>query len=102
MPKRTKNELDEQRQKFLSLKQLTQTKGWPLLQKMLTDEFHEALDTVSAPKSAKAEVEARGVIKFIKKLTDTLNSEMGFGRIAQEEYVKDYINPPKNRDEESA
>ena len=98
--KRTKQELDAQRQKFLALKQVTQSKGWDLVKKILTDEFNDALDTVCAPKSAKAEVEARGIIKFIKKFTDTLNSEMGFGKIAQKQYVKDYINPPKDEQSE--
>lgn len=97
---KSKAELDSQRQKFLELKQVTTSKGWLRIQEILTDEFNDALDTVCAPKSAKAEVEARGIIKFIKKFTDTLNTEMGFGKLAQKEYVKNYINPPQDQESE--
>jgi len=94
--KKSKSELDEKRAKYLSLKQVTQSKGWELVEKILRDEFNDALDSVCNPKSIKAEVEARGIIKFIKKFTETLNSEMAFGKMAQEEYIKYYINPPKD------
>ena len=97
--RKSKAELESQSRDFQALKQLTQTRGWKLVQQILTDEFNDALDTVSAPKSAKAEIEARGIIRFIKKFTDTLNSEMGFGKHAQEQYVQQYVNKPQ--DEES-
>lgn len=100
MAKKTRTELEESRKKYLALKQLTNCSGWPVVQQILTDEFKAALDTLSDPKTVKAEVEARGIIKFIKKFTDTLNSEMGFAELAQEEYIATYVNPPKDQKSE--
>ena len=94
--KKSKSELDEQRQKFIGLKQVTECNGWRFVEKILEDEFNDALETVCNPKSVKAEVEARGIIKFIKKFTETISSEMAFGKLAQEKYVKIHINPPKD------
>ena len=91
--KKTRDELEEARLPYLELKQLTQQRGWDRLQLILRDEFHAALDTLASPKTVKAEVEARGVVKFIKKLMDRVNSELEFGKLAQEEYVRTYINP---------
>lgn len=100
MSQKSKEQLEKQGQDFKALKQLTETRGWSIVKQILTDEFEEALETLSNPKSIKAEVEARGIIKFIKKFTDTLNSEMGFGEHAQKEYVKKYVNPPKEEKSE--
>jgi len=97
--KKSKDQLEKDRLPYLELKQLTQMKAWATVEKILHSEFKDALDTVCNPKTAKAEIEARGIIKFIKKFTDTLNAEMGFGKLAQEQYIKSFINPPK--DEES-
>ena len=97
MARKSKEELEARRVKYLALKQLTKSSGWPILQQILKDEFHAALDQVSAPKSAKAEVEARGVIRFIKKFSDTLDTEMKFGEFAQKEYVERFVNPPKGQ-----
>ena len=97
--KKSKDQLEKDRRPYVELKQLTQTKAWATIDKILHDEFEDALETVCNPKTAKAELEARGIIKFIKRFTETLNSEMGFGKVAQEQYIKSFINPPK--DEES-
>ena len=97
--KKSKDQLEKDRLPYVELKQLTQHKAWAIVDKILTQEFHDALETVCNPKTAKSEMEARGIIKFIKKFTETLNNEMGFGKVAQEQYIKSFINPPK--DEES-
>lgn len=100
MARKSRAELDKERQKYLALKDLTKSRGWPVLQQILKDKFKEALDVVCAPKSVKAEVEARGAIKLIKDLTDTIDREMGFGKVAQDEYMKQYFNPPKGQEPE--
>ena len=94
--KKSKDQLEKDRLPYVELKQLTQMKAWATVERILTDEFQAALDTVCDPKTVKAELEARGIIKFIKKFTETLNAEMGFGKVAQEQYIKSFINPPKD------
>ena len=95
--KKSKESLDLARQRYAALQSLTKQNGWQYIEQILRDEFHKAIDQVSNPKSVKAEVEARGIIKFIKKLTDSINSEMQFGKLAQEEYVQQYITPDGER-----
>lgn len=99
---RSKAELDEKRHKYLALKELKRSRGWSELETILRDEFSKALDEVSSPKTVKAEMEARGVIKFIKRLTDTIDTEMKFGELAQKEYIEKHINPPKDHKSETA
>lgn len=95
MARKSKAELDEKRQKFLQLKQLTESKGWPIFQGILKEEFSEAITRASESTDENERAEARGAIKFIKKMTDTISSEMGFGELAQKEYVARFVNPPK-------
>lgn len=92
--------LEAERQKYLLLKQVTLCKGWPLVQEVLMDAYNEALETIQTAKTIDETLEAKGTIKFIKKFTDTLNSEMGFGKLAQAEYVKKHVNPLKGQEPE--
>lgn len=94
MPRKRKEQLDVERQKYLRLNALTNEPGWIDLQSYLQEAFVEALEILQNPKYVKQELEARGIIKFIKEFTDKLNSDMQFGKKAQIEYVKTYLQPP--------
>lgn len=97
---RSKAELEKKSADHQVLKQLTEHRGWAIVQKMLTDEFNDALDQLTEPNSPGQEAEARGAIKFIKKFTDALNAELRIGEAAKKEYVKKYVNPPKDQQSE--
>ena len=95
MARKSKAELDAKRVRFLQLKQLTDSKGWPIFKEILTEEFCAAIARASESPDENERAEARGTIKFIKKMTDSISSEMGFGELAQRQYVEQYVNPPK-------
>jgi DNA gyrase inhibitor GyrI len=97
--KKSKDQLEKDRRPYIELKQLTQSKAWATVERILHDEFRDAINILIDPNDPTQADKARGTILFIKKFTDTLNSEMGFGKVAQEQYIKSFINPPK--DEES-
>ena len=97
MARRSKADLEKKSQRYLALKQTTASKGWPIVLELLTNEFGEAVEIATESKDENERAEARGTIKFIKRFTDSISSEMGFGDLAQREYVERFINPPKGQ-----
>ncbi len=96
--KKSKDQLEKDRIPYVELKQLTQQKAWATVERILHEEFKSALDILIEPNDPTQADRARGTISFIKKFTETLNAEMGFGKLAQEQYIKQFINPPKDQE----
>ena len=94
--KKSKDQLEKDRLPYVELKQLTNMKAWATVERILHDEFEAALNILIEPNDPTQADKARGTISFIKKFTETLNAEMGFGKLAQEQYIKSFINPPKD------
>ena len=93
-----KEQLEIHKAKYSRLKSLTEQSGWKDLQEIIEDEYSNALDIIKSPKYAKQEFEARGVIKFIDRFISLLNSEIDFGKVAKEKYVKKYVGLTPNED----
>ena len=90
-----KDALAKSAAKYPGLKDITNSSGWKHVEAILFAEYCEQLDTIKAPKYVKAEVEARAVIKFIERFTDTINSELNFAEVAKERYAKKYLKTPE-------
>jgi uncharacterized protein YktB (UPF0637 family) len=88
-----KEKLEIGKAKYSRLKNLTTQSGWGDLMEIITAEYNEALDILKKPKYAKQEIEARSIINFLDRFMTTLNSELEFGKVATEKYVKKYITP---------
>lgn len=87
----SKEDLEVKRSKYLRLKSLTEQNGWKDFMEILEEEYNERLDNIKAPKYVKSEIESRGVLNFIDSLMAKVNSELDFGKVAQEKYVKKFL-----------
>ena len=87
-----KEQLELQAQKYKRIKNCISQSGWKDILGIIEAEYFKELDILKSPKYAKQELEARGVIKFIDSFMEQVNQELDFGKVAQEKYVKKFIN----------
>lgn len=86
-----KEDLEIKKAKYARLKFVIEQTGWQDILSILENEYHSALESLKSPLNEDDEMKARGALKFIDNFMAQINSEINFGKVAQEKYVKKYI-----------
>lgn len=86
-----KQELARKKARYARINQLTNEPGWKDLVEVFEEKYHEALEILKNPKFPGEEQQARGAIKLIDGIFDKIESDLKFGRDAQDRYIAKYV-----------
>lgn len=87
-----KSVLEERKAKYARLKAVIDAPGWSEVSSILEDSYHEALGAMKKSVTSEELWKSRGVIEFIDTFMSQIQSDIDFGKTAQERYVKKFIN----------
>lgn len=87
-----KTELETKKARYSRIKQVVESSGWKDIVDILEVEYTDALETLKTSDDEKKIIGSRHIIQFIDNFLSSIKAEIGFGKQAQEKYIKKYTN----------
>ena len=94
-----KRQLAERKAKYSRIKLLLKEPGWKDLAEIIEEKYHEALDRLKSPKFPGEDERARGALMLIDSIFEKLESELAFGKDAEDRYVAKYVKQSPEGDQ---